>query len=115
VHRLTENGWLAKEGFDSPPTPLQFNAGNPSRRTAMRTNDLKKGRSVRLYNGWEARLADNTKGNTRRATVYGLHTETGSIYCHDIAEYLTDDCRWQPVEHTPAQLECKRLNAALFG
>jgi hypothetical protein len=52
----------------------------------MKTNDLKRGSRVKLLNGWEAEIADNMKGNTRLATVYGEFTETGSVYAHDIVQ-----------------------------
>ena len=48
------------------------------------TNDLKKGDLVMLRNGWQARIADNRKGDTRLCTVYGFETEMGSVYSHDI-------------------------------
>jgi len=53
----------------------------------MLTNDLKKGHAVRLANGWYAEIADNKKGTIRMAKVYGLYTEIGSVYSHDIAWY----------------------------
>jgi hypothetical protein len=61
----------------------------------MKTNDLKKGAYVRLRNGWYAQIADNKRGNIRMATVYGLYTETGSVYAHDIAEVV------EPLEGDP--------------
>lgn len=54
----------------------------------MKTNDLKKGSIVYLrHTDWKARIEDNMKGNIRLATVYGLFTEMGSIYSHDIIAY----------------------------
>ena len=50
----------------------------------MTPNDLKKGETVLLRNGWEARLEDSKKGNVRLCTVYGFETEMGSVYAHDI-------------------------------
>ena len=50
----------------------------------MNTNDLKKGDLVRLRNGWIAEIYDNKKGNIRMAKVYGIETEIGSVYAHDI-------------------------------
>lgn len=56
----------------------------------MKSNDLKKGAVVVLkHSNWVAVIADNMKGNTRMATVYGNYTETGSIYVHDIDYALT--------------------------
>ena len=68
----------------------------------MKTNELRKGDMVRLRNGWTAEIADNKKGNIRMATVYGTFTEIGSIYAHDIVQYVTAERR-VPIEHTPAQ------------
>lgn len=70
----------------------------------MKTNDLKRGSRVKLRNGWEADIADNMKGNTRLATVYGDFTETGSVYAHDIASVKISD-QWFDIEHTPAQIK----------
>jgi hypothetical protein len=72
----------------------------------MKTNDLKRGSRIKLANGWEADIADNMKGNTRLATVFGEFTETGSVYAHDITHVkIADD--WHPVEHTPTQTKLK--------
>lgn len=68
----------------------------------MKTNELRKGDMVRLRNGWTAEIADNRKGNIRMATVFGAFTEMGSIYAHDIVQYITADRRVM-IEHTPAQ------------
>jgi hypothetical protein len=68
----------------------------------MLTNDLKKGDMVKLVNGWKARIEDNKKGNIRMATVYGVVSEMGSIYVHDIIATLVQG-EWQMVTHTPAQ------------
>ena len=70
----------------------------------MKTNDLKRGSYVLLRNGWEAEIADNMKGNTRLATVYGDFTETGSVYAHDIVRVKFAD-EWHDIEHTPAQVK----------
>ena len=72
----------------------------------MKTNDLKRGSRVKLLNGWEAEIADNMKGNSRLATVYGEFTETGSVYAHDIVQVQIAD-QWFPVEHTPAQIKLR--------
>ena len=72
----------------------------------MKTNDLKKGMMVVLRNGWEARIEDNRKGNTRLATVYGrygFYTEMGSVYSHDIVSYVDENGFMHDIEHTPAQ------------
>ena len=81
----------------------------------MKTNDLKKGDRVRLANGWYATIADNMKGNTRMADVEGLYHEIGSVYSHDIVEVrrvntdLRGDAHWVNIEHTPAQLNLRKL------
>jgi len=80
----------------------------------MTTNDIKKGMMVMLKCGWKARIEDNKKGNIRRATVYGLFTEMGSVYAHDIAMVQVDG-QWQDVETTAKQQKCKKMNDALFG
>jgi len=59
------------------------------------TNKLKKGTRVVLRNGWEAVLEDNKKGSIRMATVFGVYTEMGSIYAHDIAGYKEGDVWWK--------------------
>lgn len=81
----------------------------------MKTNELKKGVRVKLRNGWEADIADNAKGNTRMAKVYGFETEIGSVYSHDIvlAQSPIDGKSWVKVEHTPAQIKLKASLAAV--
>lgn len=74
----------------------------------MKTNDLKKGVAVTLRNGWNARLEDNARGNTRLATVFGFYTEMGSVYAHDIVSAEVDGKR-VAIEHTPAQLKLRKL------
>ena len=83
----------------------------------MKTNELKKGDWVVLANGWEAQIADNMKGNTRLATVYGFETEMGSVYSHDILAKISGRFG-QPVakiEYTPAQDFQRELSEALFA
>lgn len=78
----------------------------------MKTNDIKKGTRCRLRNGWYATPISNTKGNTRDMTVEGFVTETGSVYSHDImAAYV--DGKWEPIEHTPAQLKLREQCIAM--
>jgi hypothetical protein len=82
----------------------------------MKTNDLKKGTRIKLRNGWEADLWDNLKGNSRCAYVYGISPEAGSVYAHDIVGYKAEDGLWHyDIEHTPAQLKCKKMNEAFWG
>lgn len=81
----------------------------------MFTNELKKGDKVRLRNGWDARIEDNLKGNTRLCTVYGFCTEMGSVYSHDIVWKLNATGRAieDAIQHTPAQLKCRKRNATI--
>lgn len=69
----------------------------------MLTNELKKGALVRLRNGWAATIADNLKGNTRMATVYGHYTETGSVYAHDIVYVFVPAEDGVSIDHPGAQ------------
>ena len=71
------------------------------------TNDLKKGDMVMQANGWKARIEDNMRGNTRLATVYGLFTEIGSIYSHDVQYRINPDGTRTYIEYTPAQLKLR--------
>ena len=61
----------------------------------MESNELKKGDVVYLKNGWRAEIWDNRKGNIRLAKVYGLFTEIGSVYAHDI-DRLADGTKITP-------------------
>jgi len=79
----------------------------------MFTNELKKGDKIHLRNGWDAKIEDNLKGNTRLCTVYGFCTEMGSVYSHDIMYKQNDDGSTTPIEHTPAQIKCKERCAAM--
>lgn len=81
----------------------------------MKTNDMKKGTKVKLANGWEATVEDNLKGNTRMCTVYGLHTEMGSVYSHDIVAYKVDGDWKTDIEYSKSQLQCKKMSESLFG
>jgi len=80
----------------------------------MKTNELKKKTRVLLRCGWYATLEDNLKGNTRYAKVEGYVTEIGSIYSHDIVEYLDNNGTWQKVEHTDKQKNLKKLVNSIF-
>jgi len=83
----------------------------------MKTNDLKKGDTVILRNGWKADLMDNKKGTIRDAKVYGTFTEVGSIYAHDIVGYMDKDGNKQSdIELTQSQTKCWDYNRELgFG
>jgi hypothetical protein len=78
--------------------------------TYMKTNDLKKGTRILLANDWEADLWDNQRGNTRIANVFGIETEAGSVYSHDIVAYkLKGDTEWRrDIEYTPAQEKLRK-------
>lgn len=78
----------------------------------MKTNDLKKGTAIILRNEWRAEIADNRKGNTRLAKVYGVETETGSVYSYDIMRAFIDG-NWVDVEHTAAQVKLREQNILL--
>ena len=69
----------------------------------MLANDMKKGQTGTQHNGWDFRIEDNKKGVTRMATVYGLSTEMGSIYIHDIATLDMPNGTKEPIEFSPAQ------------
>jgi hypothetical protein len=73
------------------------------------SNDLKKGDMVILHNGWKAKIEDNKKGNIRMATVYGLYTEMGSIYSHDVKGRINDDNSITTVVPTVKQQELRRI------
>ena len=80
------------------------------------TNDLKKGDLVMLRNGWQARIEDNKKGDTRLCTVYGFETEMGSVYSHDIVQLVNDvDGAWTRITHTDKQAKVKEWSDALFS
>ena len=80
----------------------------------MKTNDLRKGASVRLANGWFAKIADNARGNIRMAEVDGLVREIVSVYSHDITQaYNPQADKWEAVEHTPAQVKLRTTVARL--
>ena len=75
----------------------------------MFTNELKKGDRVVLHNGDKADIMDNQRGNTRLAKVYGICTDVGSVYSHNIMWKVNGDGSTTPIEYTEAQLKCKKL------
>ena len=85
----------------------------------MRANDLKKGAMVLISSGVKAELMDNKKGNVRDVKVFGLYTETGTVYSHDIIAYEVHQNNadvWNTdIEYSRSQLDCKKLNDALFA
>lgn len=76
------------------------------------TKDLKKGTRVMLDNGFEADLFDNKTGKTRLAKVYGIVTEIGSVYTHDIVAAKDGDS-WKDVELTDAEKKFKKKIRAM--
>ena len=92
------------------------NTPQATENTVVKTNDLKKGDLVMLRNGWQARIADNRKGDTRLCTVYGFETEMGSVYSHDIVQLVNEvDGAWTRITHTDKQAKVKEWSDALFG
>ena len=82
----------------------------------MVTNDLKKDDLVQLANGWMARIADNRKGATRMCTVYGFHTEMGSVYSHDIIQLVDEVAGTRTwITHTEKQKAVKAWSDNLFN
>ena len=69
----------------------------------MLANDMKKGQTGMLKNGWAFRIEDHLKGTIRMATVWGDFTEMGSIYAHEIATLDMPDGSTEAIEFTPAQ------------
>ena len=86
----------------------------------MKTNEIKKGMMIELDNGWFGEMFDNMKGNTRMVNVYGLYTEIGSVYSHDIiacygyctleeAKEKGKNGEWSTIEHNKKQLDLKQM------
>lgn len=82
---------------------------------ATYTRDLKKGDMIRLRNGWKARIEDNNRrGLTRICTVWGIETEMGSVYAHDIVSLIKvpgsvdEPEQVEQITHTESQLKLKK-------
>ena len=91
------------------------NDANRNRKVGnVKTNDLKKGARILLANGWYGTIADNAKGVRRDVRVEGFHTETGSVYAHDIKYLINPDGTRVAIEHTPAQLKLKAWAESFF-
>lgn len=79
----------------------------------MLANDMKKGQTGMLKNGWAFRIEDNKKGIIRMATVFGHCTEMGSVYISDIAWVCPSESSladrglpfttWEEIEFSPQQ------------
>ena len=81
----------------------------------MLANDMKKGQLGTQVNGWRFEIYDNLKGVTRMAKVWGLYTEIGSIYIHDIASLEMPDGSTERIEFSPAQVKAiARIKSAGF-
>jgi len=81
----------------------------------MLANDMKKGQLGTQVNGWQFEIVDNLKGVTRMAKVWGLYTEIGSIYIHDIATLKMPDGSTEKIEFSPAQVkQIARIKASGF-
>ena len=69
----------------------------------MLANDMKKGYTGTLKNGWKFEVADNLKGVTRALKVYGYATETGSTYIDEIGSIDRPDGSTESIEFSQAQ------------
>lgn len=76
-------------------------------------SEVRKNTRVRLRNGWEARVLDNTvKAHTRTCEVFGLYTEMGSVYTTDIVQAQVF-LEWHAVEHTANQIKAANARSAM--
>ena len=80
----------------------------------MYQNDMKKGQTGRMKNGWDFRIEDNKKGNVRMATVYGDYTEIGSIYTSDIAWLDMPDGSTEGMQQTATQAKKSQRSQTLM-
>ena len=81
----------------------------------MLANDMKKGQMGTQVGGRRYEIADNLKGVTRMAKVWGAYTEIGSIYIHDIATLDMPDGSIEKIEFSPAQTkQIARIKSAGF-
>ena len=85
----------------------------------MKTNEIKKEMIVELNNGWFGEMFDNMRGNSRMVKVYGLYTEIGGVYSHDIiacygyctieeAKEKAKNGDWTTIEHTESQNKLRK-------
>jgi len=81
----------------------------------MLANDMRKGQTGTLINGWRFEVADNLKGVTRVLRVHGDTTESGSTYLYDIATLDMPDGSTEKIEFSPAQTkQIARIKSAGF-
>ena len=76
----------------------------------MLTKELKKETRVLLRNGWEAKTLGSARGTTTLCEVYGIVTEMGSVYSHDIVKYQNENGGWDVISgYQPCQLKCRKM------
>lgn len=68
----------------------------------MLANDMKRGQTGTLNNGWKFEIYDNKRGIIRMAKVFGFETEIGSIYIDDI-KTLGQYPNEEKIEFSPRQ------------
>jgi hypothetical protein len=79
----------------------------------MLANDMKRGQTGTLKNGWKFEIYDNKRGIIRMAKVFGFATEIGSIYIDDI-KTLGQYPNEFPIEFSPRQRkQIKTKNQAM--
>ena len=78
----------------------------------INVNDLKKGATVVLRNGWAATVEDNKKGMTRMCTVEGFETEMGSVYATDI-QFAIIDGKKLLVEYPDKYIKAMNMRKAM--
>ena len=77
----------------------------------MKTAELKAGDLVMLRNGWKAEVLDNKRGTVRMCKVYGIFTETGSVYAHDIVAKIDSKGNVvEKVEHTEKENQLRAVS-----
>lgn len=81
--------------------------------------DLKKGDRVLLADShWEADVVERPRGKqptTVFCNVFGLYTEMGSVYAHDVIAVKDEKGMWEQIELMEKQIACKKMNKELFG
>jgi hypothetical protein len=62
------------------------------------------------YKAWEAEVVDPANDLDPTIVclaVFGWETEIGDTYAHEIIGWKDKDGFWQPIEHTPEQIEMR--------
>ena len=81
----------------------------------MLTKDIKKGTMVMLRNGWKAKTLGSARNTSCFCEVYGLYTECGSVYSHDIVGVQIDDGSWVvQIEYSKGQIKCREMANKFF-